>query len=185
MHNSRQSIPISYNGEPFPSKLPLPMGDLDPHLIHDSLGPSAPKTQTASRLFQPFLHSSLQSVPVLYNWLPHPPSKLPVLMGWGIWAPSNAWFLGPTQVLKPNDISIDSAVFAWLTTVTKRPTDHTTRSVTIGNIYVGNVHTLCPNKNDTTLSCYNSEIHELIWTTFGTNVTEKVGNQNVLYFHLT
>jgi len=37
-------------------KLPLPMGDLEPHLSHDSLGPSELTTQTVSRLVQPFLH---------------------------------------------------------------------------------------------------------------------------------
>ena len=39
-------------------------------------------------------------------------------------------FLGPIQVLNPNGISIGSAIFAGLTSVT----DHTTRSVT--SIYV-------------------------------------------------
>jgi len=42
-----------------PSKLPLPWVYLDIHLIHDSLGPSEPKTQTASRSVQPFLHRSM------------------------------------------------------------------------------------------------------------------------------
>jgi len=32
-----------------------------------------------------------------------------------------------------------------------------------------------------TLSRHNSDVRELIWIIFGTNVTEKVGNQNVLY----
>ena len=50
--------------------------------------------------------------------------------------PSNTSFLEPTQVLNPNGISIGSAVFAELTSVTDRPTDHATRSVTIGRIYV-------------------------------------------------
>jgi len=50
-------------------------------------------------------------------------------------APSNTWFPGATWVLRPNGISIDSAVFAGLTTVTDKPTDHTTWSVTIGRIY--------------------------------------------------
>jgi len=49
---------------------------------------------------------------------------------------SNIWFPGPTQVTNPNGISIGSAVFAGLTSVTDRPTDHATRSVTIGRIYV-------------------------------------------------
>jgi len=67
-------------GDLFPQKLPLSMGDLESHLIHDSLGPSEPTTQTAS---------------------------------------------------------IGSAVFAGLTSVTDRPTDHATRSLTIDDrIYV-------------------------------------------------
>jgi len=37
-------------------------------------------------------------------------------------------------------------------------------------------------ENVTTLSCYNSDIHESILIIFGTNITEKVGNQTVLYF---
>ena len=38
--------------------------------------------------------------------------------GWGIWTPSNTWFLRPTRVLNTNGISIASAVFAGLTNVT-------------------------------------------------------------------
>jgi len=54
----------------------------------------------------------------------------------GIWTPSNTWFSGPTKVLNPNSISIGSAVFAGLTSVTDRLTDHATRLVTIGRIYI-------------------------------------------------
>ena len=49
-------------------------------------------------------------------------------------SPSTTRFLGPTRVLNPNGISIGAAVFAGLTSVTDRPTDHW--SVTIGHIYV-------------------------------------------------
>ena len=42
-------------GCPFPPKLPLCLGDLDPHLIHGSLDPPESSTQTASRSVQPFL----------------------------------------------------------------------------------------------------------------------------------
>jgi len=43
----------------------------------------------------------------------------------------------PTPVLNSNGISIGSAVFTWLTSVTDRPTDnHATRSVTLGRVYV-------------------------------------------------
>jgi len=49
---------------------------------------------------------------------------------------SNTCFFGPTRVQNPNGIMIGSAVFAGLTSVADRPTDHATRSVTIGRIYV-------------------------------------------------
>jgi len=75
----------------------------------------------------------LQTVPILYNGTSLPPKNYP--FPWGIWTPSNTWFPGHTQVLNPNGISINSAVFAGLTNVTDR-TDHATRSVTICHIYV-------------------------------------------------
>jgi len=53
MHSSRQKVPILCNRCPFPSKLPLPMGDLDPRLMHGSL-PTQVLNQTASRSVQPF-----------------------------------------------------------------------------------------------------------------------------------
>jgi len=53
---------------------------------------------------------------------------------------SNTQFPGPTRILNPNGISIGSAVFAGLTSVTDRqtdrPTDHATRQVTIDRMYV-------------------------------------------------
>jgi len=63
---------------------------------------------------------------------PFSPQNCP--SAWGIWSPSNTYFLGPTPVHNRNDISIGLAVFAGLTIVTDRPTDHATRSVTIGRI---------------------------------------------------
>jgi len=66
---------------------------------------------------------------------PFSPKNLPLLMG-GSGPPSNTWFPGPTQVLNPKGSSIGAAVFAGLTSVTDRPTDHATRSVRIGRIYV-------------------------------------------------
>jgi len=69
------------------------------------------------------------------------PKNLPLPMGRS-GPPSNTWFPGPTQVLNPNGSSIGTAVFAGLTSVTDRqtdrPTDHATRSVRIGRIYVRN-----------------------------------------------
>jgi len=67
--------------------------------------------------------------------------------------PSNICFLGPTRVHNPNGISICSAVFAGLTGVTERstdrPTDHATRSVTIGRICLRST-ALRPNNNSNT-----------------------------------
>jgi len=40
--------------------------------------------------------------------------------------PSNTWFLGPTQVLNLNGISIGAAVFAGLTSMTDRHSDRPT-----------------------------------------------------------
>jgi len=52
---------------------------------------------------------------------PFPPSKLSLPMG-DLHPPFNTWFLGPTQILNPNGISIGAAVFAGLTSVTGRQT---------------------------------------------------------------
>jgi len=105
-------------GAHFPEKLPLTMGRSGRHIIHHYLGPFIPTTQMASVSVQLFLHSSPQSVHILYNGRPFPPSKLPLPME-GSGPPSNTWFLG--RVLNPNGISTCSAVFAGLTSVTDRP----------------------------------------------------------------
>jgi len=39
-----------------------------------------------------------------------------------------------------------------------------------------------PQKTSLLLTCYNLDAHGSITIIFGTNVTEEVGNQNVLYF---
>jgi len=75
-----------------------------------------------------------------------PPSKLLIPMGVS-GPPSNTWFLVRTRVHNPNGISIGSAVFAGLTSVTDRPTDHATRSVTIGRIHVRST-AMRPNNNN-------------------------------------
>ena len=140
-----------------PSKLPLLMGDLGTYQIHDCLGPSEPITWTASRSVQPFLHSSLQGVPILYNG-PRFLLKIAASHG-GSGYPSSTWFFGPTWVLNPNVISISSVIFAGLTTVTDRltdrHTDHTTRSVTLGCIYICST-AMWPKNNK--LSITNTEI---------------------------
>ena len=55
--------------------------------------------------------------------------------------------LGPPLVLNLNGISIGSAIFAELTTVTERQTKHATRSVAIGHIYVRST-AMHPNNNE-------------------------------------
>jgi len=78
------------------------------HLIHNSLGPSEPKIQTASQLVQPFMkaHRGVS----IYNG---PPPALQIATSRvEIWTPSNTWFPGSMPTYIPNDMSIGSAVFA-------------------------------------------------------------------------
>jgi len=117
--HGRQSLYFTMGS--FPPKLPLPMGDLDHHLTHCSMGPLEPRTQTASRSVQPFLQGSLQSIPIPYNGPPLTPKLAPSVGNSG--PPPNTWFLWPTRVLNPNSITNNSTIFAGLTTVTDRPTD--------------------------------------------------------------
>jgi len=42
-------------------------------------------------------------------------------------------------------------------------------------------NTPCLKKRPAFTTCYNVYIHSLIATIFGTNIAEKVGNQNALY----
>ena len=49
---------------------------------------------------------------------------------------SGSWFFWPTRVYLPMDISIGSAVFARLTNVTSRQTDHLTPSVAMRRIWL-------------------------------------------------
>ena len=52
----QQKLPMLFNGPVNSAELPLPVGDLDSHLIHGSLGPPESAPQTSSWLVQPFLH---------------------------------------------------------------------------------------------------------------------------------
>ena len=84
LHSSRQIVPILYNGLLLhPQNCPFPLEDMDLHLIHNSLDPFKSTTRTASQFVQPFLHSSLQSVPLLYSGLPLTLQNCP--FSWGIW----------------------------------------------------------------------------------------------------
>jgi len=90
-----------------------PSAPLNPHLTHDSLGPFESTAQTANWSVQPFLHSSQQKVPILYNGGPFPP-KLSLLVG-GMGTPSFSWFLEADPAHNPNCIMIASAIFAQVT----------------------------------------------------------------------
>jgi len=92
LHSLPLSIHILYNGCPFPQKC-LFLWGFGSHLIHDSLGPTKPITRTVSRSVQPFLHSSPQSIPILYNEQPISPKNCS--FPWGIWTP----FRGPPESL--------------------------------------------------------------------------------------
>jgi len=62
------------------------------------------------------------------------PQKYPFTCG-DLDLPSNTWYLGPNQdqLHNPNGISVSLAIFAGLTTVTDRLTDHDNPSETIGH----------------------------------------------------
>ena len=88
----------------------------------------------------------------LYFTIRRPPSQKYRHFPWGIWTPSNTWFPGPTRVLNPNGISIGSAVFAGLASVTDGRTDGPTDrprysvGITTGHIYVRST-AMRPNNN--------------------------------------
>jgi len=74
-----------------------------------------------------FVHLTAELGPYTLQWAaPFP--KIAPSQG-VIWTPSNRWFLEPTRVHNPNGISIGSAVFAGLTTVTDGPTDRPRYSI--------------------------------------------------------
>jgi len=80
--------------------------------IHASLGPPESINQMASGLVWPFLNSSRQSIPILYNG---PPFSLKIAASSGeICTPSYTWFLGTIRAHNPNGILIGSGVFAQL-----------------------------------------------------------------------
>jgi len=102
------------------------------------LGPTRVHNQNGISISSAIFAQMTTQCPYTLQWATPSPSKLPLPILWGMWTPSNTWFLGPTRVLNPNGISIGSAIFAGLTTVTdwQTPTDHATQSVTIGCIYI-------------------------------------------------
>jgi len=99
-----------------------------PHLIHFSL-----TSQIASPSVKPFLHSSREKVPILYNGPPLFPFKIAHLQ-WGSGHPSNTWFSGPpNSTTQTVSRSVQPFLQAWQT---DGQTVHATPSITIGRIYV-------------------------------------------------
>jgi len=118
----------------------------------------------------------MKSIPILYNGPPFPHQNC--LFQWGIWTPSHTRFLWLTRVHIQKGISISSAVFAGLTITiiqafvrctmsanilnlrqTDQQSDHATRSVTIGSIYVYSTM-MRPNNNN---HCNNKSIYIVPW----------------------
>ena len=58
-----------------------------------------------------------------------PPQNCP--FAWGIWTPSNSWFVGPTQVYIQVTCQLFQQFFAGLTIISDRPTRHAVASVTV------------------------------------------------------
>ena len=71
---------------------------------------------------------------MLYDGRPFPPKNCP--FPWGNVNPHLTRFFVSIRTQNPNDISIGSAVFAGLISMTDRPTDHATQSVAIDRICV-------------------------------------------------
>jgi len=123
--------PMLCTGLDTPLKVSLPTGASAlpwSHLIHGSLGPPDSASYTASLSVQPFLHRSRQRVPILvYVTMGRPFSPLKMLL------PMEdmnlhliQWFFELFRAHNPNGISIGSAIFTGLTTVSHRQTDRQT-----------------------------------------------------------
>jgi len=127
------------NGPYTPLQVPLPVGtSASPYLTHGSW---VHATQHPKRHLDRFSRFCTVQAgrSLLYNGLPFPP-KMPLRWGSGLPSNRSTWFLEPSRAHNPNDISIGSAVFCrahYCDRQTDRQADfHTTRSVTIGSIYV-------------------------------------------------
>jgi len=124
---------------PSPSKLPLLMGDLNPHLIRGSLSPPDSASQAASQSVQPFSFCTAHSRMSLYftvHTVDTPSTKLPLQMQRS-GSPPNTWFLGRTKSsTQTASRSVHPFLQGSLLWQTDRQTDHATRSVTIGSICI-------------------------------------------------
>jgi len=102
--------------------------------IHASWRPPESTSQTTSRLVQPFLHSSQQGMPILYNGLP-PPQKLPLCMR-DLDPYLARGYLGPPESTCQNGISVRDVMGVWIPMLShsdnflqiRNPTDFQTHS---------------------------------------------------------
>jgi len=110
-----------------PNNCPLAWGSR-PDQIHASLGTPESITQTASQSVQPFWKVHVRVSSGMSGYALPPPHRIAPSHGGSV-PPSNTWFLGSTRLSTPNGISIGSAVFASLTTVTDEQTNEPRYSV--------------------------------------------------------
>ena len=107
-----------------------------PHLIHGTLGPPNSTSQMASQLVQPFLHSTWQRVPILYNRSPLLPLKIAPLRG-DLNPHLIHGSLGlPKSISQMASWSVEPFLDSSRSWQTDKLTDHDTPSVTKGRMYV-------------------------------------------------
>jgi len=134
LHSSRQKIPIIYNGRLSPKIAPS-RGGPGPWFNLWFLGPVQAHNPNGITV-DSAVFAQMTAVSVSYTLQKVAPFPKIAPSHRGSGGPSNTWFPGPTRVLNPNGISISSAIFEGLTSVTDRPTDHAIRSATVGRMYV-------------------------------------------------
>jgi len=135
----------AFRDMPSPSKLSLPMGHLGPHLTRGSIGPADSPSKWHLDQFSWAVFCTAHGRLSLYSTMgvPFLPNRS---FPWRTWTQSYTWFIGTTEVLSPNGISIGSAVFAMLTSVTRYSVCNN-----IGRIYVRST-AMRPNNNNIILT---------------------------------
>jgi len=123
LHSSRQKVPIFTMGVPFIQNWAFLLGDLDPHIIRDSMGQPKPTTQTSSRSVQPLLHRWQWDTPFPSQNCSFPSGDLDPHLICGSLGP-------PESSIQTASRSVQPCLYGSLVWQTDRPTDHATRSVT-------------------------------------------------------
>jgi len=126
---------ILYNGRPFSQKLPILMGGSGRLSNSWFLGQVRAHSPNGISISSAVFAQATAEWPYTLLW--GAPFLLKIALPMGDLNPHLIYdFPGPTWVLNPNGISIGSAVFSELTSLTDWLTDHATRSVTIDRIYL-------------------------------------------------